>query len=69
MDGHKWIVSGRKGADLPDDVIRGALTREFNLPWPGNRSVNRHNEALAAWEKARAIDAKFRSTPASGRQE
>ena len=66
VDGHKWIVSGRKGDDLPESVIRGALRREFDLPWPGNRSVNRHEQALAAWAKARVIDAKHRAATAGG---
>lgn len=66
VDGHKWLVSGRRGADLPDDVVRGALSREFNLPWPGGKSVNRHNEALAAWEKAKVVDARNKP-PAGGR--
>lgn len=41
-----WQVMVTKGKQAPD--IEGAVTREFNLPLPNDRTFNRHAEVLGA---------------------
>lgn len=44
-----WQVRLTKRHELYDDVIRAALAREFDLPWPEGRRIGRSADALAAW--------------------
>lgn len=46
-----------KAHDLPDAEVEASIRREFNLPWPGGLTVNRADEAVAAWRAARDITA------------
>ena len=47
-----FLITGTKQHELPDDQVRAALAFEFNLMWPDNHRVGRHQDAIAAWEAA-----------------
>jgi ParB family chromosome partitioning protein len=53
--GTSWSVHGTKVLDLPDDQAAAAIGREFDLIWPGGRTVGRAQRMLAAWKKARSV--------------
>lgn len=55
-EGWKWMATATVDTPLPETDVRDALSREFNLPWPAGQSVNRHREALAAYERAQLVD-------------
>ena len=50
-----WHISGVKAVILPDEAVAASITREFDLIWPGGRSVGRSARMLAAWRAARSI--------------
>ena len=50
-------VIATKQTPLPDAQVEASLRREFSLPWPGGASVNRADEAVAAWKAAKLVDA------------
>lgn len=52
LNGPPWIVYGRKTAVLPHAEVESAIDREFNLPWPGGKSVGRSNDVLKAYRIA-----------------
>jgi hypothetical protein len=49
-----FLIAGTKQHEMPDPQVRAALEFEFNLMWPDGQHVNKHVEAIAAWEAARA---------------
>jgi ParB family chromosome partitioning protein len=48
-----WFASCVKRVELPDDVVEGALRREFDLEWPQGRRVARAEQAVAAWRASK----------------
>lgn len=55
--GSAFGVNGVKTAELEGEEIAGAIAREFDLMWPGGRSVGRAQAMLAAWRRAAARSA------------
>ena len=47
-----FLITGTKQHEMSDDAVRAALEFEFNLMWPNERRVGKHQEAIAAWEAA-----------------
>lgn len=52
--GNKWLARAHKTVVLPAPEVEAALMREFDLAWPDGRSVDRANEAVAAWRQAQS---------------
>lgn len=48
-----WQVRAVRTVELPEEQIEASLRREFDLPWPGGRSVGRADQAVEAWRIAR----------------
>lgn len=51
-DLQRWRVRLEKGDPLPPEMVRAAIGREFNLPWPNGKSVERSSQVLAALNMA-----------------
>lgn len=50
-----WQAWATKSRELPVEQVEAALRREFDLPWPGGRSVGRADQAVAAWRAAQDV--------------
>jgi ParB family chromosome partitioning protein len=51
-----WQVSTVNAGDRGEAEIVAALSREFDLPWPGGKSVGRSAQAVAAWRAALELE-------------
>lgn len=49
--GHELGVIARKAKPVQPALLRAALNYEFNVPYPGGESMNRHEQACAAFGK------------------
>jgi ParB family chromosome partitioning protein len=52
---HIWQVATYNNAVPGEQQIVEALAREFDLPWPDGKRVNRSEQAVAAWRAAVAL--------------
>ena len=49
-----WAAFGTKAIEIDDDRKIASLTREFDLMWPGGKSVGRADQIITAWRAAQA---------------
>ena len=47
-----WSVAGTKAVELDRADVEASIAREFDLIWPGGRSVGRAQRMLQAWSSA-----------------
>lgn len=53
-----WTARGVKTETIAAEQVRASLEREFNLPWPGGRTVGRSARMLEAYSRAVELSAK-----------
>ncbi len=51
---NKFSIRTIKSVELPVNDMEASLEREFDLMWPGGKSVGRAKQIIDAWHKARA---------------
>lgn len=62
---NSWRVYASRDIEIDPDAVRAAITREFDLMWPGGRSVGRADRMLAAWDRARNMPSRTASSGTS----
>ena len=50
-----WQVCARKAVEPSRREVEQALEREFNLPWPGGKTVGMGAKAVEAWRCAAGL--------------
>ena len=51
-----WQMAARKTQEIEPEAVEASLRREFDLSWPGGRSMGLGEEAVQAWREAMLME-------------